>query len=762
MQNPIIFYLNSTEFQFPCSMKLLKQIPSQYEELSDLLIGEHKYDVQSPVQNEIFQMFLDFWQNETLPEFNKYNIWDFYLLSNEFGIMTDYITSPQFEQLFNITYLIHSEQESSNNIQITHNFDRTFIERKIALNLQDYLVTSPDDLFQMPLNSLYNIFSHPESNLQDHEMAYKLILKSAENQNEDLYVLLSFLDGSKINSTEIRSESFIQRYNHFGFLPKNITPDDVLQQQNEQNQSLKGEIDELKVENEQLKEINEQLITENQKLHKENERLIKNHNQNLLIPQLPPEIKILGIIGDGSFGQVFLVENTISKAQYATKVSYKSLEIDMNAIASLLRFKHPSLLQITNIEHRQFLNKNHLMITTKYMPKGTLAQNFVFNDNTIKYILILGIALGIQYLHLFKIVHGNLKLANIFLDENSYPLISDFGLSKFYSISFDAGNSSVFAAPEISNELNFKTDVYSYAMIAYSIITGVIPTSKTVDLEIIKNSSIKELMLKCLSCDPSERPSFYEIVEKLTDDKIISFFKADTLKVIKYLEPFLSAQELAHRVYDKILKIYHPKLIHPKKKQYTKISMDENLHHNPFNIILAGTSYAGKTTLLNAYLQRNIPIFSAQFNIANTKIHTDHGDFNLQIFEKPSYSIFPDKLLINAKAIIFVINVNRIDDLDELQKIINDTKQYVHDDMPLYLATSHVDLGWSISKENIESFANKNSLRLFITSINDYDSIDSMFKSIINDYQSLIKQNANSYFHNYEISPKTDEKCIIQ
>ena len=50
MQNPIIFYLNSTEFQFPCSMKLLKQIPSQYEELSDLLIGEHKYDVQSPVK----------------------------------------------------------------------------------------------------------------------------------------------------------------------------------------------------------------------------------------------------------------------------------------------------------------------------------------------------------------------------------------------------------------------------------------------------------------------------------------------------------------------------------------------------------------------------------------------------------------------------------------------------------------------------------------------------------------------------------------
>lgn len=122
-------------------------MPSQYDEFSDLLISNHRYEVQSPVKNETFQQFLDYWQNQTYPEINKNNIWEFYLLSNEFGIMNDYITSPQFENIFDISYLIQSGEHSSFNNRFATNFDKSFIEKRIAIHLNEYLVDSPDDLF---------------------------------------------------------------------------------------------------------------------------------------------------------------------------------------------------------------------------------------------------------------------------------------------------------------------------------------------------------------------------------------------------------------------------------------------------------------------------------------------------------------------------------------------------------------------------------------------------------------------------------------
>lgn len=763
MQNPIFFYLNKTEFKFPCSIKFIKQIPPQYEELSDLLIGQHKYNVQSCVRNEVFQKFLDFWQNKTIPELNENNIWEFYLLSNEFGIMVDYITSPQFEKFFDIAYLIYSKQESNNNNNhLHHNFDKTTIERRIATKLQEYLVSSPKYLFQIPLNSLYNIFSHPENNLQDHEMAYKLILKAAKNQNIEYFVLLNLLDGKKINSPEIRREAFMQRNQYLGFSPKNIVPDDVLEQQNKQNQNLKENIDKLTAEIQQAMIMNDQVINENKQLKKVNEQLItenqkiKDENQNLIYGfpslQLSPEIKILRMIGNGSFGQVFLVENTITKKQYATKVSYMNLRISTKAIKSLAVIKNAAILQISNINHIKFFDKDHLVITTEYLKTGTLAQNFTFNDGTTKYIIILGIALGMQYLHLFKIVHGNLKLENVFLDENSHPLITDFGLSIFNN-----NDENPFIAPEILKEYDFKADVYSFAKIVFIIMQGIIP-GKNVDLCTLKNKEIEILLRKCLSLTPSSRPSFYEIVETLTNDNIISFFKVDISKVIEYLELFRSTQELAQRIYIKILQKYRQGKM-DLTIEPTKVS---NPVINRFTIVLVGTTYAGKTTLLNTYLHSDKPALSAQINKGNIIIQTDHGEIDVKIID-PSSSRGYDPILFSflhyANAVIFIINVNRYDELYELQGLIYVSKSSINTYTNLYLATSHVDLGWTISKEKIELFANKNNLGLFITSINDHESIDSMFKSIVNDSLTITTTKETAF----DITTnKENANCTIQ
>ena len=86
-------------------------------------------------------------------------------------------------------------------------------------------------------------------------------------------------------------------------------------------------------------------------------------------------------------------------------------------------------------------------------------------------------------LHHHNILHRDLKPENILLDENLHPLISDFGLSTFYerknkndklidSIISNCGT-PINMAPEViyDNYFDGKSDVYSFAILMYEILT---------------------------------------------------------------------------------------------------------------------------------------------------------------------------------------------------------------------------------------------------------------------------------------------------
>ena len=51
------------------------------------------------------------------------------------------------------------------------------------------------------------------------------------------------------------------------------------------------------------------------------------------------------------------------------------------------------------------------------------------NSQANKYIILLGISIGMKYLHSIGIIHRDLKAMNILLDDNFYPKICDFGIS---------------------------------------------------------------------------------------------------------------------------------------------------------------------------------------------------------------------------------------------------------------------------------------------------------------------------------------------
>ena len=96
--------------------------------------------------------------------------------------------------------------------------------------------------------------------------------------------------------------------------------------------------------------------------------------------------------------------------------------------------------------------------------------------------IAIGIAAGMSYLHKLSIIHRDLKTANILIDNNFYPKISDFHLSLFVETSDNLPQKNIvgtpaYMAPELFEVGTYsnKVDVYSFAIILWEMETGLVP-----------------------------------------------------------------------------------------------------------------------------------------------------------------------------------------------------------------------------------------------------------------------------------------------
>ncbi|KAJ6589026.1 hypothetical protein B0H19DRAFT_1058099 [Mycena capillaripes] len=150
------------------------------------------------------------------------------------------------------------------------------------------------------------------------------------------------------------------------------------------------------------------------------------------------------------------------------------------------------------------------------------------------------IAKGMEYLHDKGVLHGDLKAANILVDDRIHCLVSDFGQSEMksevYRISGAAPPHGTlrWQAPELmlgSSDLTPEMDVYSYAICCFEILSmGRMPwplmSDEAVRDFVLKDNTrpkipstrfntpaLQELLRICWHKDPAIRPPFSKIVK---------------------------------------------------------------------------------------------------------------------------------------------------------------------------------------------------------------------------------------------------------
>ncbi|KAL0570850.1 Rho guanine nucleotide exchange factor [Marasmius crinis-equi] len=196
-------------------------------------------------------------------------------------------------------------------------------------------------------------------------------------------------------------------------------------------------------------------------------------------------------IAAGGFGDVWKGVVGNSREPVCLKVMKVYLNSDLERLskeyireAILWRqLKHPNLipcLGIYRLEHTQ-----QLCLISPWMENGNLVQFLKASaqEDVDHYTLACDIAAGLSYLHLMKVVHGDLKGPNILITTLFRAVITDFGLSriadshglKILTSTSRPGGTARWLAPELligNGGTSKASDVYAYACVCYEIFTG--------------------------------------------------------------------------------------------------------------------------------------------------------------------------------------------------------------------------------------------------------------------------------------------------
>ncbi|VFQ67868.1 unnamed protein product [Cuscuta campestris] len=192
------------------------------------------------------------------------------------------------------------------------------------------------------------------------------------------------------------------------------------------------------------------------------------------------------LLGQGGFGYVHkgVLPNGKEVAVKSLKSNSGQGEREFQAEVEIIsRVHHRHLVSLVGY----CIAGQQRMLVYEFVPNGTLefhlhGKGRPVMDFQTRLKIALGSAKGFAYLHEDchpRIIHRDIKAANILLDNNFEAMVADFGLAKLSSDNYTHVSTRImgtfgYLAPEYAStgKLTDKSDVYSYGVMLLELITG--------------------------------------------------------------------------------------------------------------------------------------------------------------------------------------------------------------------------------------------------------------------------------------------------
>lgn len=252
-------------------------------------------------------------------------------------------------------------------------------------------------------------------------------------------------------------------------------------------------------------------------------------------------------VGEGSFGSVYKATcKSTGEAVAIKKIKLSSANrADIKNVANEVRvlcsIDHPNIVSYKCSFWDKY--QSHICIVMEFLAGGDLSHKISlhkkkreFMPENLIWSYFVQLLQGIKALHDMKIIHRDIKSANVFLNQDGSKLkLGDMNVSKVVERDFTRTRvgTPLYFSPEIWNgrSYNYKTDVWSLGCLLYEMCALTYPFNgySMGDLKIRANKGryspipsnyskdMNEMIKLCLQIDDNKRPS----VNRLLDHPLI-------------------------------------------------------------------------------------------------------------------------------------------------------------------------------------------------------------------------------------------------
>ena len=267
------------------------------------------------------------------------------------------------------------------------------------------------------------------------------------------------------------------------------------------------------------------------------------------------DFQILSKLGEGAYSTVFKVKRIIDNQIYALKkvkllnLSEKEKENSLNEVRILASVKSNF---VVSYKEAFFDEKdNTLCIVMEFADRGDLYQQIVAHKKTAKFFeesdiwrIFIQLVKGLKALHDLKILHRDMKSANVFLFSNGCAKLGDLNVSKVArrGLGYTQTGTPYYASPEVWKDKPYdhKSDVWSLGCVLYEMIT-LRPPFRAKDMEGLFNKVCKgqfsripdrfsddlfKIVQYLLQVNSIQRPSCEQILQHPIVLKRIEYFKS--------------------------------------------------------------------------------------------------------------------------------------------------------------------------------------------------------------------------------------------